>query len=244
MPSTLGDMGLDDLLTKSAGGDLRRVVDLVDQLWEDRNKITEVVGLVWDNRDELTRALTFVQDHGDDLVDLLKQLPDLLATAGEALDAAGAGATTASVFLLGDQTGTSKNANKLSGRGSATVAVSTLTGTAADALERCQEELHGVESMLSGIGRQVEALGIFPKSLTDLGGGAQRVSAVADDLATVALQLRQLGVSVNDAGTDLGTVGEKLQQSGSTLQSLAGGPKKTRSTKARSKKARVAKAKK
>lgn len=227
-------MGIEDLLGKASGTDLRKVFSLADQLWDDRDKITEVVGLVWENRDQFSAALDFVQEHGDELVDLLKRLPELLSTAGEALDAAGAGAETASVFLIGAPIGQGKTGKT----GPPAVAVTTLTETAADALDRCQNELHGVESMISGLGRQVDALGILPKSIRDIGGGAHRIALVADDLATVADQLRHLGVSVNDAGADLGKVGEMLQYSGSALQSLTGGsPSKSSSRKPVAKKA-------
>ena len=231
-------MGIGDLLDFADDLDPRKAIELADDLWDDRDKIGDVVGWVWENKDKLSEAIEWIGDHGDDLIDLAKRLPDLLGSAGDALDAAGDGAMKAAHFLTGGGDGDG--------------AVNALTDVAADALERCRKELNDVQKLISRLGGQLDdikiptistkkseiagfsvisgvdigSVGLLGKATNQLGGGAEKISSVADDLATVAKQLRQVGASVTDAGGDLETVGDRLSTSGVALKQLTAGPAK------------------
>ncbi len=208
---------LDDILEKITGSasdlDPRKIVDLVDDLWDSRKKIVDAVDFVWDNRDEIMRAVDFVRDHADELLDLAKRLPDLLADAGGALATAGGGAHQASAMLLGD-----------GGDG-----VRELADDAASALERAQRELADVMKMFA-------KLDDVPFMDPIVSGGA-KIGSVADDLETVAGRLRGLGTAITSAGENLDDVGSMLESSGSTLQGFAAAPPKKTKAKRSSKKA-------
>ncbi len=202
----------DGILDKVSGTalkfDPRKVIDLIDDLWESRHKIVETVDFVWDNRDAINSAIGFMGDHADDLVDLGKRLPALLFNAGSALGTAGDGARQASQMLLGSD-----------GDG-----VRELAGEAADALERCQSELWMVMGLFDRAGSGLAALPLVGEIANPLVDGAGRIGAVSDDLGSVARRLRGLGASITDAGRDLGAVGDSLGSSGAALQLLTAGP--------------------
>lgn len=199
----MGSLGLGDRV------DPRKMVDLVDELWDSRHQIVDAVDFVWKNRDGISAAMAFVRDHADELLDLGRKLPPLLATAGHALEQAGDGARQASSFILGD-----------GARGG----VRDLAAEAADALERCQRELHEVMDMVDRAGNGLAALPFVGDVVQPLVGGAARIGSVADDVAGVAGRLRSLGDQLDGAGGDLRSVGAALGSSGTTLQRLAGPP--------------------
>ena len=130
----------DDLLDKLGGNasklDPRKLVDLIDDLWDQREKIVEAVDFVWDNKDSIAAAVGFMQNNADELIDLGRRLPGFLANAGEALETAGDGAHTASLMIMGEDGG----------------GVRELASDAADALERCRDELWAVMGLFDRAG--------------------------------------------------------------------------------------------
>lgn len=216
-----------DLLDKLGGDaaklDPRKLLDLIDDLWESRSKIVDTVEFVWDRRDAIGEAIDFVQDHADDLVDLAKRLPELLGDAGGALETAGGGAVKASAMLLGTD-----------GDG-----VGDLAAEAAAALDRCRDELHEVMGLFDKAGSGLASLPLVGSAAEPLVDGAHRIGAVAEDLGSVAGRLKGLGDTITDAGGDLGEVGAALGSSGVALQRLA--PEPTRPPAKKSPKKRPAK---
>ena len=187
--------------------DPRKLIDLVDDLWDSRGKIVEVVGFVSDNRDAIVQAVAFVRDHADDLLDLAKRLPDLLGSAGEALDTAGDGAVAASRMLLGD--------------GAAGVAG--LADDAGAALEAAQRELASVMALFDKAGAQLAKVPLVGDVVQPFIDGTARIGKVADQLGQVGTQVCGLGGVITSAGSDLGDVGVALSTSGVALQRLAPG---------------------
>lgn len=221
---------LDDLL-KSLGGDAakfdpRKVVDLIDDLWDSREKIVEAVDFVWERRDEIGTAIEFVQDHADELIDLAKRLPELLADAGGALETAGGGAVKASNMLIGE----------------GSTGVRELADDATDALKRCQKELTQVMKLFDRAGSKLGKLPLVGDAADPIIDGAQRLGAVADDLGAVAKRLSGVGVTIDKAGNDLGDVGGALGSSGVALQRLGGEAPKPKAKKKAAKRTRPTKA--
>ena len=199
----------DDLLDKLGGNasklDPRKLVDLVDDLWDQREKIVAAVDFVWDNKDSIAAAVGFMQDNADELIDLGKRLPGFLTNAGEALATAGDGAHTASLMILGED-----------GDG-----VRELAADAAAALERCRDELWAVMGLFDRAGSGLADLPVIGDVATPLVDGAGRIGKVSDDLGAVARRLRGLGDQLTEAGQDLGWVGDSLGASGVALQRFA-----------------------
>lgn len=184
--------------------DPRKLVDLVDTLWDSRGKIVEAVNFLSDNRDAITSAIGFVQEHADELLDLAKKLPDLLGSAGAALDTAGEGAIQASQMLLGD----------------GGVSVAGLADDAGAALEAAQAELAAVMALFDQAGASLARVPLVGDVVQPFIDGAARIGAVADQLGSVGTQVRGLGGVITSAGGDLGGVGAALSSSGVALQRL------------------------
>ncbi len=176
-------MDLEDVLGSLAGGVTEEVRDALNSIGH--------------QRDRIMGAVDWVADHGDDVMNVLRELPDMLQTAGEGIGAAGTAATTAGHFLSG------AGAN----------GVTDLAGVAAVALERASRQFAGVAKLFTG--------------LPGIGGAASRVSSVAEDLTTVAGQFRSLVGNLDEVGRGLIGVGEQLASSGTALgfahQTLVGG---------------------
>lgn len=204
----------DNVLDKLGGGaakyDPRKVIDLIDDLWDSRKKIVEAADFVWDNREPISAAIAFMRDHADELVDLGKRLPGFLAQAGEALETAGDGAHKASLMILGD----GQDADDGGG-------VLDVAADAAAALERCRDELWAVMGMFDRAGNGLADIPVIGDVASPLIDASGRIGAVSDDLGAVARRVRRLGEQLADAGRDLGWVGDSLGTSGVALQRLA-----------------------
>jgi hypothetical protein len=201
----------DNVLDKLGGGaakyDPRKVIDLIDDLWGSRQKIVEAVDFVWDNREPISAAIAFMRDHADDLIDLGKRLPGFLANAGEALETAGDGAHKASLMILGD--------------GGDDGGVLDVAADAAEALERCRDELWAVMGMFDRAGSGLADIPVIGDVAAPLVDASGRIGSVSDDLGAVARRIRRLGEQLTDAGHDLGWVGDSLGTSGVALQRFA-----------------------
>jgi hypothetical protein len=192
----------------SAELDPRKLVDLVNDLWGLRKTIVDTVEFVVENRAALVGAMGFVQDHADDLIDLAKRLPELLGTAGDALETAGGGAKEAGSFLLGD----------------GTQSVLQLAEEAADALDRAHRELAAIKGLFDRAGAELVALPVVGTAARPIVDGAGRLGAVALDVGDVSDKLRKVGAAITDTGRGLDRVGGALTSSGSTLQRLRPAP--------------------
>lgn len=229
--------------------DIERVVEVVDLVWKDREKILNGAELVWENREKLLAVIKFVLEHQEMLLqvldfvrdqrqrimEMIDNLPDLLHTTGNLIEAAGASAIQASAFLTGD-TSRKESFSALD-----------LAESAASALERCQTELRDAAQVLDSLGREldkvripqispkfIEVMGLNVVSGIELGeltlidnaadrlqSGAERLTTISNDFQMVARQMRKLGAALTDTGNDLNRVGAQLQQGGGTLRSLA-----------------------
>mgnify|MGYP006246880753 CR=1 FL=1 len=127
--------------------DFEKVSDTVDMVWDDREKILGSVDLVWDNRDDIMDVVNYVISHRTVLANLFDKMPQLLATTGDYIEAAGASAVRASEFLTGAD-------------GEEGLSVSDLAALAAKALDRCQGELEDVAGFIDRIGDSVDGITI------------------------------------------------------------------------------------
>jgi len=221
-------------IAKALGNlDVGKAKDTVDALWDDRDKITETANLVWDNRDAITDVIEFFGDNKDAILGIISELPDLLASTGNGIAKAGESAIAASGFLLGTD--------------GEEGAVTEITEFAAEALSRCVEQLDNAVDVLNRAGEEIDKIGIPTvdpkftevvgfKVVTGLdfgtspiaGGvsdrmrdGAGNLASIAEDFGVVADQLKRLGSRLNDTGSDLNNVGGLLQETGTTMTSLA-----------------------
>ncbi|MFK7917690.1 MAG: hypothetical protein AB8G14_06405 [Ilumatobacter sp.] len=227
-------MVFESVTDRLGGKQAKRVIDLVDDLWDSRKKIVEMVDFVWDNRSAISGVIDFVQEHQERITDVVSRLPDLVGTAGVGLEAAGSGAQRASLLLAGDDDNSPRE----------------LSATAATALERCQEQLVDIAGLLGELGDgldrvriptisadRTEVMGFSLISGVDIGerplldvaskrvsDGAAGLVEVAGNLADVASRFRRLGVHLADVGVDLGDAGEQLSGSGTTLRSFVDDP--------------------
>lgn len=215
--------------------DFEKVTETVDMVWDDRDKIIGSVDLVWENRDDIMDAVNYVLSHRTMLADLFDKLPELLATTGDYIEAAGESAVKASAFLTGAD-------------GEEGLSVRDLAELAAKALDRCQDELDDVAGFIDKLGDSVDGItipSIEPQftevmgfsvisgielgenNLVDDAGeqlqkGSKRLSEMGKEFVEVASHLRKLGVTVTDAGGDLNNVGSQLSQSGDMLRGILG----------------------
>ncbi len=247
-------MVLESLTDRLGGKQARRVIDLVDDLWDSRKKIVDMVDFVWDNRSAISGVIDFMSDNQDRLADLVGRLPQLVSTTGAGLEAAGVGAERASLLLVGDGDNSPKQ----------------LSASAANALERCQEELVGIAELLVDLGDgldrvniptistdRTEVMGFSLISGIDIGerplldGAAKRVTRgatslgdVAENLGDVANRFRLLGDQLVEVGADLGESGTQLVGSGATMQSfvteMPDGPRPTPASRRTSKSRKAA----
>lgn len=225
-------MVFESVTDRLGGKQAKRVLDLVDDLWDSRKKIVEMVDFVWDNRSAISGVVDFMQENQERIADLVGRLPELVGTAGVGLEAAGSGAQRASLLLTGDDENSPRE----------------LSATAASALERCQEQLTDIAGLLGELGDSLdrvriptisadrtEVMGFSLISGVDIGerplldmaskrvsDGADGLVEVATNLADVAGRFRRLGVHLADVGVDLGDAGEQLAGSGGTLRSFLG----------------------
>lgn len=215
--------------------DFERVTETVDMVWDDREKILGSVDLVWENRDDIMDAVNYVLSHRTVLANLFDKLPELLATTGDYIEAAGASAVRASEFLTGAD-------------GEEGLSVRDLAELAAKALDRCQDELEDVAGFIDRLGDSVDGITIpsIEPQFTDVMGfsvisgielgennlvddageqlqkGSKRLTEMGKEFVEVASHLRTLGVTVTDAGGDLNNVGSQLAQSGDMLRGILG----------------------
>lgn len=194
-----------------------KILDHLDDF--DMEKVAEVVNLVWNNREKI--------------MNLIERLPQMLEETGDNIESAGDSAIRASNFLVGDAEG-GMSASKMS-------------NLAADALERCFQELQHVATAMEGFGEELDAIkipSIRPKYVEIMGhqliggvdvdedglldapakrlkDGSARLADIGQDLSEVAVSMRQLGGMLTDTGRDLNNVGEKLRSSGGTLRSFS-----------------------
>lgn len=202
----------------------------------DMGRVADAIGSVWDNRDELMDVLEWFRENRERVMGLLQKLPDLVSSAGDGIGRAGESAVSAAKFLVG-------------GDGDDEFSAADLARTAADALDRCREELADARELIAKLGDEIDdvripsvtpkyvkvaglkvisGLDIGEQSLTDsaadrLRNGAARIGGVSDGLETVSEQLRRLGGAVTDAGANLESVGGFLSESGLTLSNISQG---------------------
>ena len=174
----------------------------------DLSKVTHAVGSVVGAGDEVTTAVAFVRDHGDEVVHLLGRLPQLLASAADALTGASDDVAGAASFLVGG--------------GDAGPGVKSVAGLASDALDACREELGNAKGMLEAVANAFSHLPIPDGGIGQhFGETAQRFDTVGTRLAEVAEQLRNLGHFVDQAGHSLAATAEKLRSGGSALNQFS-----------------------
>jgi hypothetical protein len=197
---------LDDITGALGGGAVGKIGELVDDLWDDRKKILELVNTLWDKRDELVGVVGWVRDHGDEVLDLVSTLPQLLGQAGDGLGNAGQAVQRASTFLTSEGDG---------------VSVADLTGTAATALARAQEQIRSASDVFAKLGDQFDSLPLMDKPAGKVREGAGLIAGFAQELAELGTSMADLGQRVTDAGKDLHDVGGSLNESGTALHAFA-----------------------
>lgn len=199
----------------------------------DMEKVLGALGDMWEHRDQVIELIQWFGRYKDRVVSMVKDLPDLVATAGGGMGTAGDSAQKAATFLVGDGDG---------------ISAKELTEIASRALSTCREELSNVRELIAHLGdeiddlriptveakfaeiggiRVIKGIDIGESKLTDqaaerLRQGADRLGSISDALDTVSGHLSTLGGKVTDAGASLGTAGEYLTRSGAQLQSLMG----------------------
>jgi hypothetical protein len=199
----------------------------------DMGRVADAIGSLWEHRDDLLDAVDWLRDHRDDVMALISKLPELVASAGDGIAKAGGSAVAAAKFLVGGEADDEFSAVDLA-------------HAAADALDRCREELADAHELIRRLGDEVDditvpsvrpryvkvaglsviaGLDIGESSLTDdaaakIRGGADRLVGISDGLETVSEQLRRLGGAVTDAGTHLQAVGGFLEVSGGQLSGM------------------------
>lgn len=174
----------------------------------DLSKVTQAVGSLAGAGDEVGTAVAFVRDHGDEVVHLLSRLPQLLASAAEALTGASDDVAGAARFLVGG--------------GDAGPGVKSVAGLASEALDACREELANARGMLDAVANAFSRLPIPDGGIGQhFGDTAQRFDSVGSRLAEVAEQLRSLGHFVDQAGHGLAATAEKLRSGGTALSQFS-----------------------
>lgn len=199
----------------------------------DMEKVLGALGDMWEHRDQVVDLIQWFGRYKDRVVSMVKDLPDLIATAGGGMGTAGDSAQKAAAFLVGGGDG---------------ISAKELTEIAAKALATCREELGNVRDLIAHLGdeiddlriptveakfaeiggiRVIKGIDIGESKLTDqaadrLRQGAERLTSISDALDTVSGHLSTLGGKVTEAGESLGTAGEYLTRSGAQLQSLMG----------------------
>jgi ABC-type transporter Mla subunit MlaD len=176
--------------------------------------LKDAVGSMIGSTDDVASAVRFVSEHGDDIVDLIRRLPELLASTAEALTDASDDVAGAAAFLTGgkDPKGRSTGAG-----------VQALASTAGEALDACREELGSAKDLLETVGSQFDKLPIPDGGIGDrIGDAAARFDRVGDRLGDVAAQLRQLGDAVDRAGQGLADTAAKLETGGKALGRFSG----------------------
>ena len=194
-----------------------KILDNFDDF--DVEKVMKVVNMVWENRERF--------------MEIIEKLPEMLNDTGNSIEAAGDSALAASSLLMGDKKSNTPSAGKIS-------------EMAADALERCQEEIANAAKIMEKFGVEIddikipsfkpeykEIMGFNVISGVDVGenqmidnaagrlkDGSDRMEEISKDLKNVAGYLRQLGGTLTNTGEGLDNVGHKLKESGGTLRSL------------------------
>jgi hypothetical protein len=171
-------------------------------------KMKDAVSAAAGHTDDIGATVAFVRDHGDDLVNLVRKLPDLLASAADALSGASDDVGHAANFLTGAPN---------SGPG-----VKTVAGLASDALDICRTELGDAKKLFDAVAHAFARLPIPDGGIGErVGDAAQRFETVGAKLAEVAEQLRHLGDAVDNAGHGLAATATKLKAGGSALTRLS-----------------------
>lgn len=199
----------------------------------DMEKVLGALGDMWEHRDQLVDLVQWFGRYKDRVISMVKDLPDLVATAGGGMGTAGDSAQKAAAFLVGEGDG---------------ISAKELTEIAANALAKCREELGNVRDLIAHLGDEIDDLRIptVEAKFAELGGirvikgidigeskltdqaadrlrqGADRIGSISDALETVSGHLSTLGGKVTEAGESLGTAGQYLTRSGAQLQSLMG----------------------
>lgn len=171
--------------------------------------LKDAVGSMVGSTDDVAAAVGFVAEHGDDVIDLVRRLPELLASTAEALTDASDDVASAAAFLTGGKDSAGRDAG---------VGVRSLASVAGEALDACREELGSAKDLLDTVGRQFDKLPIPDGGIGDrIGDAADRFDRVGDRLADVAAQLRDVGDAVDKAGKGLARTAGKLEAGGKAL---------------------------
>jgi ABC-type transporter Mla subunit MlaD len=242
-----------DILSYLAKVDFKRIAELANTVWEDRDKIGESIDLVYDNREKFVQAINFVQEHQDMLkqvmafigdqrervMDMLDNLPQLLAQTGRWMEYAGTSAKRAGAFLAGAD----GDPDSLSAQD--------IAEAVAKVLEHCQNEVRMAATTIDKVSDQVgdvripsikpkytEVMGLqlisglqlkenelIENASERLKNGANRLEALSAQFDTFAEQIRMLGKTLTDTGLDIQKVGDQLAKSGGNLHALMSAPK-------------------
>ncbi len=112
----------------------RRAQRLAKKLWSDRDKIEELLGQLAGSRERITDVVEFLGEQGEDIVELVQRVPELLAEAGEVVEAAGAASARVTKVLAGTD------------------------GLDMDELKEVADELGSIAGRLRGFGENVGSL--------------------------------------------------------------------------------------
>jgi hypothetical protein len=145
-------MATDDVNALLGRGTLDRVKDMADSFGDNKDRILEAVDWVWDHREEL--------------IDLTQRLPELLGQVGESLAVAGDGAVRASGLLTGE------DGDSVGG----------LTGAAADALDRCLDQIDTAAELMAGVADQVDDVPMLDGVGGSLAEGAKGLAGIGGEL--------------------------------------------------------------
>ena len=244
---------MQDILSYLAKVDFKRMAELANTVWEDRDKIGESIDLVYDNREKFIQAVNFVQDHQDTLkqvmafigdqrervLDMLDNLPQLLAQTGHWMEYAGNSAKKAGTFLAGAD----GDPDSVSAQDIAEVVAKVLghcqneVRLAATTIDKVNEQVGDVRipsitpkytevmgfQLISGL--QLKESELIENASERLKNGAKRLESLSAQFDTFAEQIRKLGKSLTDTGVDIHKVGDQLSKSGGNLSALMAAPK-------------------
>ncbi|WP_420630796.1 hypothetical protein [Candidatus Leptofilum sp.] len=185
----------------------------------DMKKLVEVVNLVWNNREKF--------------IDLVENLPTLLDNTGSSIESAGTSAVKASAFLSGDKKG-SPSAGEVSKIAATALdrcqdelaeaaKIMASLGKQLDAVRIPSVKPKYIEVLGSRVvsGLEFGEEGILDNAADKLTDGSSRLKQIGVDLRLVSKNLRELGGALTETGKDLNNVGLQLKESGGTLRSLS-----------------------
>ena len=224
--------------------DFKKLVEMVDVFWDDREKIAETANMVWENRERLLKAVDYVseyQDHITDVVgfinenreklgDLMERLPELLSHTGEGIETAGLSAVRASTLLTGKAAAGSRA--KAAKGDDQIISAYEMTGMAALALERCNLQLEHVAALIQELGDKVDDIRIpsFNPRYTEVMGfnvmtgidleETALTDNMADRMRNGADRLSEISDDFSNVSVQFRKLGAMLVHTGDNLSSV------------------------